>query len=156
MLRRLSSSLATFNSLELHEGHKNLVADGSQVSSETDTRNGAGKSSVIELLHFLLGGRADKGSLPLKPELTEQTFSLELDWPAPGITYRVVDTFDSSKDTIYRSRGSTYRLRVSRSGASRDRVIFNPALSIAGQEDLTGAGQATNAEWQAAIEFALF
>jgi uncharacterized protein YydD (DUF2326 family) len=111
---------------------------------------------VIELLHFLLGGRADKGSLPLKPELTGQTFSLELDWPAPGITYRVVNTFDGSTNRIYRSRDSTYRLSVSRSGASRDRVIFNPALSIVGQEDLTGAGQATNAEWQAAIEFALF
>ncbi len=154
MLRRLSSSLATFKTLDFHENLNILVADRTQASTETDTRNGAGKSSVIELLHFLLGGRAEKGSLPLKPELAEQVFSLELDWPDPGITYRVVNTFDGS--TIYRPKGQTYRLTVSRGGASRDRVIFNPALSSAGQEDLTGAGQATNVEWQAAIESVFF
>ena len=49
MLRRLSSSLATFKTLAFHENLNILVADRTQASTETDTRNGAGKSSVIEL-----------------------------------------------------------------------------------------------------------
>ena len=135
MLRRLSSSLATFKTLDFHENLNILVADRTQASTETDTRNGAGKSSVIELLHFLLGGRAERGSLPLKPELVEYVFSLELEWPPLE---------------------SSHPLRVSRGGKSREQIVFNPALSIAGKEDLTGAGQATNVEWQAAIESVLF
>src|SRR6266567_447025 len=83
MLRRLDSSLPTFKTLEFHEGLNILVADRTQASAETDTRNGSGKSSVIELLHFLLGSRAVKGSLPLKPELAAHTFTLVLDWPSP-------------------------------------------------------------------------
>lgn len=142
MLRRLSSSLATFKTLEFHERLNILVADRTQVSSETDTRNGAGKSSVIELLHFLLGGRAEKGSLPLKPELVGYVFNLELDWPPVG------------PNQLFRI--SRPPLQVSRGGRSRDQIGFNPALSIAGREDLTGAGQATNVEWQAAIESVLF
>ena len=134
MLRRLSSSLATFKQLELKDGLNILVADRTQASTETDTRNGAGKSSVIELLHFLLGGRAEKGSLLMKPELVDHTFVLELDWPTTG---------------------QAQRLSVSRRGASRDQLLFEPSLNGVGQQTLMG-GRATNAEWQAAIESALF
>src|ERR1700722_1087682 len=100
MFRRLSSSLETFKTLEFREGLNILVADKTQSSSDTDTRNGAGKSSLTELLHFLLGGRVDKNSLTMKPQLVDYTFSLELDWP---------------------STDDTGRLNVSRRGAAKDK-----------------------------------
>ncbi len=134
MLQRLSSSLATFKTLDFHEDLNILVADRTQVSSETDTRNGAGKSSVIELFHFLLGGRPDKGALPLKPELAEHTFSLTLDWPS------------TDRD----------HLTVSRQGATKDQLLFDAAITLADQEALFGELHASNAEWQVAIEAALF
>jgi uncharacterized protein YydD (DUF2326 family) len=135
MLRRLSSSLSTFKTLDFHEGLNILVADRTQVSSETDTRNGAGKSSVIELFHFLLGGRADKGTLLMKPELTEHTFSLTLDWPLEDHN----------------------RVTVSRRGTAKDQLLFDgAALPSAGQEGLFGELRASNTEWQAAIEATMF
>jgi uncharacterized protein YydD (DUF2326 family) len=135
MLRRLSSSLATFKTLEFSEGLNILVADRTQISSETDTRNGAGKSSVIELLHFLLGGRAEKGALPVKPQLAEHTFNLTLDWPLP------------SQDN---------KLTVSRKGSVRDRLLFEPAISVGEQQNLFNESSASNAEWQVEIEATLF
>lgn len=131
MLRRLSSSLANFKTLEFNDGLNILVADRTQTSAETDTRNGAGKSSVIEAFHFLLGGRADKTSLFLKPELVGDAFTLELDWPERG------------------------RIALSRSGASRERVFVDPSLFDLGQLSM-GGSQITNNEWQAAIDVALF
>lgn len=131
MLRRLSSSLASFKALEFNDGLNVLVADRTQTSTETDTRNGAGKSSVIEAFHFLLGSRADKTSLFLKPELAKNAFILELDWPDRG------------------------RIAVSRTGASRERISLDTALSDLGQQSMAGA-QITNNEWQSAIESTLF
>ena len=131
MLRRLSSSLATFKTLEFNDGLNILVADRTQTSTETDTRNGSGKSSVIEAFHFLLGGRADRTSLFLKRELVDSAFTLELDWPSRG------------------------RIAVSRTGASRDRVGLDAPLADVGQLSFDGS-QISNADWQTAIEASLF
>jgi uncharacterized protein YydD (DUF2326 family) len=135
VLRRLTSSLSTFKTLDFSAGLNILVADRTQGSTETDTRNGAGKSSVVELLHFLLGGRADRSSLPMKSQLQQHTFSLELDWP---------------------SLAGDARLRVSRRGSQRDRLLLDPALPSLGQESLSGEGQVSNSEWQTVIEAGFF
>lgn len=134
MLRRLSSSLPTFKSLDFNEGLNVLVADKTQVSSETDTRNGAGKSSVIELFHFLLGSRAEKGSLLVKPELAEHTFSLTLDWPS-----------------AYQNR-----LTVSRQGSSKDRLYFDGPIMLDDQPGLFPDLRVSNSEWQVGIEATMF
>lgn len=63
MLRRLSSNDARFKALFFHDGLNILVADTTRSSTETDSRNSAGKSSMVELIHFLLGGSGDKNSL---------------------------------------------------------------------------------------------
>jgi uncharacterized protein YydD (DUF2326 family) len=135
MLRRLASSLETFKTLEFRDGLNILVADRTQASSDTDTRNGAGKSSMVELLHFLLGGRVDKGSLAVKPELLTSTFSLELDWSDP------------------RQSGV---MKVSRRGSTRDRVILDSALTAARQPGLFAEATVSNSEWQSIIEGVLF
>ncbi len=138
MLRKLSSSLPTFKTLEFSAGLNILVADRTQVSSETDTRNGAGKSSVVELLHFLLGARADRKSLPMKPELQGHSFSLDLDWSLSG------------------SGEERTPLTVSRRAAARDRVNLSPFLSFAAQLLVPPEGTVTNSEWQTIIEADLF
>jgi uncharacterized protein YydD (DUF2326 family) len=70
----------------------------------------------------------------MKPELVHHTFVLELDWP---------------------TEGSPHRLIVSRRGASRDQLLFEPSLNGIGQQSLLGS-RATNAEWQTVIESELF
>lgn len=45
-------------------------------STEKKTRNSAGKTGLIEIIHFLLGGKADPGSLPRHKALAAHTFNV--------------------------------------------------------------------------------
>lgn len=84
MLRRLSADDPRFKEIRFHGGLNLLLADRTAASQSTDSRNSVGKSSVIELIHFLLGSRADARNLFTKRDLRSITFGLELDWP--GLT----------------------------------------------------------------------
>lgn len=89
MLRQLGADDSRFRTLTFQPGLNILVADVTPGSRDTDSRNSAGKSSTIELLHFLLGERVDNKSLPLRPELRSTTFTLQLDWPDQPAPVRV-------------------------------------------------------------------
>lgn len=79
LLHQLEASDPRFRTVTFRPGLNILVADVTPGSRKTDSRNGTGKSSVVELLHFLLGERADKSSLPLHPKLRSTEFALHLD-----------------------------------------------------------------------------
>ena len=57
MIHRIPSSLPTFKTLEFRPGLTLLLADKSPGATDRQTRNSAGKSSVIEIIHFVLGAR---------------------------------------------------------------------------------------------------
>ncbi len=81
MLRRLGASDHRFRALQFRAGLNILVADTANGSRDTDSRNGAGKSSMIELIHFMLGERSEPKSLPRQAVLQKVEFNLTLDWP---------------------------------------------------------------------------
>ncbi|MGR9310715.1 hypothetical protein ACU8MX_14940 [Rhizobium leguminosarum] len=56
MIIALGSSVETFKTLHFHRGLNILVAEQETHSTETETRNGSGKSSTLHIIHFLLGG----------------------------------------------------------------------------------------------------
>lgn len=84
MLYRLSANHASFKDMEFRQGLNIVLADR-QISPEDEkkppqqrrTRNGAGKSSLIDLVHFLLAG-GPEGALKSK-ELRDWAFELSLD-----------------------------------------------------------------------------
>lgn len=78
-LYKLGSSDENFKTLTFHEGMNILLADKTNNSRLGDSRNGAGKSSFIRILRYLLGGNLH-GSLKSK-ELENHSFwvYLELD-----------------------------------------------------------------------------
>lgn len=132
MLRHLRSSDERFKRIEFKPGRNILIADKTERSSGTDSRNGAGKSSIIEILHFILGMRRLTGSVLENKALQTDTFSLRLDWP--GVP-----------DGVTASRGL----------AKRSRVTLAPDITE-GATLVQTAGAATIPDWVAAIGRDLF
>ncbi|MEU9888463.1 ABC-three component system protein [Sphaerisporangium sp. NPDC051011] len=81
MLHSLTSNDERFQSVHFGPGLNILVAERTDISTDTDSRNGSGKSSVIELIHFLFGAQGGNKSLWANESLGRHVFTLELDWP---------------------------------------------------------------------------
>jgi uncharacterized protein YydD (DUF2326 family) len=79
MIRRIYSDLPTFKDLELRPGLNVLLADKCRGATDKQTRNGAGKSSVLEVIHFLLGSDCKPDSIFRNPALVDAVFGMELE-----------------------------------------------------------------------------
>lgn len=80
MIRRVYSELPSFKTLEFHEGLNVLLADKSKGATDKQTRNGAGKSSLLDLIHFVLGSNCKPGEcIFLHPALRDAVFGMEFD-----------------------------------------------------------------------------
>ncbi|NMA31969.1 MAG: DUF2326 domain-containing protein [Candidatus Methanofastidiosa archaeon] len=79
MIHRIYSSLPTFKNLEFHPGLNVLIAEKSEGATNRQTRNRAGKTSLIEIVHFLTGANIDKKSLFRAEELNEVIFGMDFD-----------------------------------------------------------------------------
>ena len=75
MIVSIESSLSTFKAVHFQEGLNVLLADTRPGSTEKQTRNSAGKTSLVEIIHFLMGSNCDKNSLFRTPGLIEHTFT---------------------------------------------------------------------------------
>ncbi|MEO5333875.1 MAG: DUF2326 domain-containing protein [Magnetococcus sp. YQC-5] len=88
MLRRITANQASFRSVEFAKGFNVVLADRTKESTDKDSRNGLGKSTLIEIVHFCLGANIDKEiklSLP-KEHLPDWEFSLELAFGTHQVT----------------------------------------------------------------------
>ena len=134
MLRSLSSDDHRFRTVRFEPGLNILVAERTGTSAVTDSRNGAGKSSMIELLHFLLGARNETKALWANKELRRHTFTLKLDWP-----------------------GQWEPLAVKRSPARPNRVTLDPDITRTTSGGLfEQAAEVAVKDWQWAIERDLY
>jgi len=79
MIRRIFSDLPTFKEISFHSGLNVLVAEKTQQASDRQTRNGAGKSSLVELIHFALGSDCRKGCIFRNDALSRYHFGIEFD-----------------------------------------------------------------------------
>ena len=79
MIRRVFADRPTFRALKLQGGLNLVIADVTPNSEARDTRNGVGKTSLLEIIHYCLGGTLRKGDTLKEPALTDWTFSVELD-----------------------------------------------------------------------------
>jgi uncharacterized protein YydD (DUF2326 family) len=78
-LVRLHANDDGFHPVRFRPGFNLIVAERTQESSEKDTRNGAGKSTVIELLHFCLGRKGNAGNVPVVDDLQGWAFTLDVE-----------------------------------------------------------------------------
>lgn len=75
MILEITSSIPTFKAVKLQPGLNVLLADTGPKSSNKMTRNSAGKTSFVEIVHFLFGSKCEKDSLFRTPALIEHTFT---------------------------------------------------------------------------------
>ncbi|PDS34698.1 hypothetical protein CO665_29540 [Rhizobium anhuiense] len=95
MILGIGSSIETFKPLKFGKGLNVLLAERDKLSDDKDTRNGSGKSSVIEIVHFLLGGIVGKDSLFKAKALAKASFWG--DFSLRGIDFRVERSVADSK-----------------------------------------------------------
>jgi uncharacterized protein YydD (DUF2326 family) len=86
MIYRIFSSLPSFKELEFHSGLNVLIAKKETGATDKQTRNRAGKSSLIEIIDFLSGADADKGSLFRSESLVKEIFGMTFDLGGDKIT----------------------------------------------------------------------
>jgi uncharacterized protein YydD (DUF2326 family) len=75
MILSIESSLSTFKAVRFQAGLNVLLADTRPDSTEKQTRNSAGKTSLIDIIHFLMGSNCEKDSLFRTDALIEHSFT---------------------------------------------------------------------------------
>ncbi len=77
MIRSITCNKPSFKPVTFEPGFNVILAERTKESTKRDSRNGLGKSTLIEVIHFCLGG--NKGETLRKPQLNDWAFTLELD-----------------------------------------------------------------------------
>ncbi len=78
MIKQISSSDIRFKSVEFQKGFNVILADRSNTATEKDSRNGLGKSSLINVMHFLLGSSPKKDEGLRRKELSKSDYKMTL------------------------------------------------------------------------------
>lgn len=111
MIHSISSTLPSFKNLyDLKPGLNVLLAKKSEGATAKQTRNRAGKTSLIEIVHFLTGSDAGKDSIFRTPDLNPQSFKMDFDLKS-GRTF--VERSGGTKANVYFSRSSDGRIKIS-------------------------------------------
>ncbi len=74
MIIAIESSISTFKTVQFHRGLNIVLADTHPSSTDKQTRNSAGKTSLVDIIHFLLGSDCDQDSLFRSARLLEHSF----------------------------------------------------------------------------------
>ncbi len=86
MIRRMGSDLESFKTLDFNPGFNVLLADKSEGATDRQSRNGAGKTSFVDTVHFLTGGIAGSDSIFRSDELINSTFDMQMNVGGDEIT----------------------------------------------------------------------
>lgn len=79
MIYRVYSDLRSFKELPFKPGLNVLLSDKTPEATDRQTRNAAGKTSLVEIIHFLLGGDCGKESIFRSKQLINNIFGMEFD-----------------------------------------------------------------------------
>ena len=100
MIKGLRANDPRFKAVSFTPGFNVVLADTTDKSSEKESRNGLGKSTLINLIHFCLGSNLESVSDLVVKELADWEFSL--DFTADNLDLTVVRGFKPhSKVTVF-------------------------------------------------------
>ena len=86
MIHSITANQPTFRPVKLRRGLNVILADRTEGSSRRDTRNGLGKSTLIEIIHFCLGAKVLRDRGLAIPALEEWAFTMEMTLGGDRIT----------------------------------------------------------------------
>ena len=78
MILAVRSNMPSFKEVEFQPGFNVVLADRTKDSTRKDSRNGLGKSTLIEIIHFCLGAQTRVAKGLMVAPLKGWTFSLEM------------------------------------------------------------------------------
>ena len=78
MIHSIKCDKQSFQTINFNPGFNVVVTERTKEATKKDSRNGLGKSTSIEIIHFCLGG--NKGETLSKPELDDWTFTIDIDF----------------------------------------------------------------------------
>ncbi|HAJ79115.1 MAG TPA: DUF2326 domain-containing protein [Fibrobacteres bacterium] len=78
MITRVFANQPSFKPVEFTPGMNIIWADRTKDSTKKDSRNGLGKSTLIEIIHFCLGAKVEKHKGLMVDQLKDWVFSVEL------------------------------------------------------------------------------
>jgi uncharacterized protein YydD (DUF2326 family) len=133
MIRSVRSNKATFRPVKFEPGFNVVLADRTDKSSQKDSRNGAGKSLLVEIIHFCLGGSA--GTSLKKKELRDWRFTLDLQLGGKDVSVtrgldhpnKVEVTGDIAfvpTDVLLPITGGSFQMKTSEWSRSLGAVVF--------------------------------
>ena len=93
MIQAVRCDQPSFREVHFEPGFNVVLADRTKESTRKDSRNGLGKSTLIEIIHFCLGASTAKGKGLLVKPLLGWTFTLDL--TLGGKQYSVSRSTDS-------------------------------------------------------------
>lgn len=79
MIHAIRCDQAGFKDVEFQPGLNVILAVRTNEATVKDSRNGLGKTTVVEIIHFCLGSKADKENRLTAQQLQDWTFSLDID-----------------------------------------------------------------------------
>lgn len=78
ILHELTANMDSFRPVKFVEGLNVVLAKKAETSGKKDTRNGVGKTTLIEILMFCLGGQATQGKGIVQEALRPWEFTLDM------------------------------------------------------------------------------
>lgn len=88
MINSITSNMPTFKSFSFKEGLNVVLSDSTVKDDKGRTRNSAGKSSLIEVIHFLLGADCDPDSIFRANEIINYYFQGDFEFGSKQLAIR--------------------------------------------------------------------
>ncbi|MEI6166737.1 MAG: ABC-three component system protein [bacterium] len=135
MIHSISSSLTTFKNLEFTHGLNVLIAQKESGATEKQTRNRAGKTSLIEIIHFLTGSEAGKDSLFRGEAVAGEMFGIDLDL---GVDRAAVKRCGKEKSKIFVEGGAFLNGKTSLSNSEWVQALGEKMFGLKAISEMEG------------------
>lgn len=131
MIRAVRCDQPSFKTVEFEIGMNVVLAERTQESTVRDSRNGLGKTTLIDIIHFCLGASAVKKKGLLQESLLGWTFSIDIDFR--GLEYTVHRNTEKPSRVLIEGDCSNWPVEP-----QEDKETNQPSMSIPNWRNVLG------------------